>query len=129
MSGDWNALALSRILVLVSVSLLILLFPCEFGEWMAGRFDAFNDDITQWKWYLFSIELQRMYLILLAQTQQPGIICSFGNIPCKRDSFKRVWISCGELIFSKLFVNDCFFSQQIANASFSYFMTLRRIYR
>lgn len=31
-----------------------------------------------------------MYLIVLANIQTPGVIHSFGNIPCTRDSFKRV---------------------------------------
>lgn len=92
MNGDWNVFAMSRMLVLVGTSLLFLLLPCEFGEWMTGRFDKFNDAICECKWYLFSIEMQRMYLIVLANAQQPEFVRSFGNISCLRESFKKVCI-------------------------------------
>lgn len=54
------------------------------------EFNKFNDAFCTCKWYYFSLEMQKMLLIVVANTQQPIFIQGFGNIPCTRDSFKKV---------------------------------------
>lgn len=94
-TDDWNGIILSRILMFAFGSFFVLFLACEFGEWLTGRFDKFNDAFVRCKWYLWSDEMRRIYLIALAGTQQTEYIRSYGNIPCTRDSFKKV----GEDIF------------------------------
>lgn len=115
-------------------SMVITLGSCESGEMIVNKFDAFNDAIGQCNWHLFPIEMQQMLIILMANVQQPKLICGFGNIQCSRETFKKViWLNTRSLsrLISISFFNFfflCFFtSYQTINASFSYFMMLRRI--
>lgn len=62
----------------------------ELGEMLMRKFNEFNDAFYQCKWYFFSIEMQKMLLIVIANTQQPIFVQGFGNISCTRDSFKKV---------------------------------------
>lgn len=78
-------------MVLILTSFVLMFFICEFGERLSHYFNTFDDAFGQCRWYLFPIEMQRMLVIATINTQQPVIIQSFGNIPCTRDSFKRVW--------------------------------------
>lgn len=63
---------------------------CELGERVAKQFDLFDDKLNLCKWYLFPIDVQRMLLIFICDTQQPKFVRGFGNIICTRDSFKSV---------------------------------------
>lgn len=76
----------------VILSFALVFGGCEFGECMTERFSRFDDAFSRCKWYLFSMEMKRIYLIVLANTQQPSIVQSYGGIPCSRDSFKSVGI-------------------------------------
>lgn len=50
----------------------------------------FKDVLDQCDWYLFPIEMQRMLIIVMSNTQQPTIIHAFGNAQCSREAFKKV---------------------------------------
>lgn len=63
---------------------------CELGERMAGQWQAFNDALSQCDWYLFPMEMQRMFVILTVNAQQFKLIQGFGNLPCIRETVKRV---------------------------------------
>lgn len=63
---------------------------CEFGGMMTDRFEAFNHNLCQCKWYLYTAELQRLYLLFVVNTQHPVIIRGYGNIICTRETFKKV---------------------------------------
>lgn len=63
---------------------------CELGQMVANQFDIFNDKLDQCKWYLFPIDVQRMFVIILANSKQSIEISAFGNVPCTRDTFKKV---------------------------------------
>lgn len=130
-SGDWNLLTLPQILVYVELSFIMIFIVCETGEWMSGRFDTFGNSLSECRWYLFTNEMQRMYLIALVNAQQPEFVRSFGGIPCTRDSFKKVHILHRKSnIFYHFSLQFTYvsFSNQTTNAGFSYFMMLRRMY-
>lgn len=57
---------------------------------ISNRFDMFNDALDQCHWYLFPIEMQRMFIIVTANTQRPTIIHAFGNAQCTRAANKTV---------------------------------------
>ena len=63
---------------------------CEFSHIMSEEFNRFNDELNKSEWYLIPIEMQRIYLIFLLDTQQLTVVCGFGNIFCTRDTFKSV---------------------------------------
>lgn len=77
-------------LVLCSFTLIYLL--CELGEKVTSCFGVFNVELYRCHWYLFPIEVQRMLVIFMSDTQQPIFIRSYGNIMCTRKVFKKVVI-------------------------------------
>lgn len=58
------------------------------------QFEIFGKEFDRCDWYALPIELQRIYLISLSDTQQPETIQSFGGIVCSRDSYKKVPMQC-----------------------------------
>lgn len=79
-----------RILFLMFWSIIILFLTCEFGEMITGEFEMFDDEFAKSNWYYFPIEVQRMFITVMANTQQPKILQAFGNTPCTREVFKKV---------------------------------------
>ena len=65
---------------------------CESGERVTDQFDQFGQEVERCEWNKLPIEMQRMYLIFLSDTQQPVNIRSYGGIICSRDTFKMVRI-------------------------------------
>lgn len=63
---------------------------CEFGQQLTIRFISFDEAISQSAWYSFPIEMQRIFLITIANTQQVAFFKSYGNIQCTRESFEMV---------------------------------------
>lgn len=65
-------------------------FSCEFGEMLTNRFETFNDALGQCNWHSFPIEMQRMFVMVMVNAQQPTIVRGYGNTPCARTAFKNV---------------------------------------
>lgn len=57
---------------------------------VTNQFDAFNEELCEVHWYWFSIEIQKNFLVLILDSQQPVHIRGYGNIDCTRDAFERV---------------------------------------
>lgn len=66
------------------------LIVCEPGERVTNRFDRFSLKFGECDWSKLPLDVQRMYLIALSDTQQPKNIHSYGGIICTRDTFKEV---------------------------------------
>lgn len=86
-SISWGLLK-SVTMVFWSVSLVFLF--CEFSENLTKQFDMFNDTLGQSKWYQLSLPMQRMLVIVIANTQYPTHIRGFGNLFWRREAFKKV---------------------------------------
>lgn len=63
---------------------------CELGETITHRFDVFRQELERCNWHTLPIEMQRMFLIFLLDTQQPINIRCYGNVTCLRDTFRKV---------------------------------------
>lgn len=63
---------------------------CCCGDMVTNGFEIISDELSQSKWYFFSLEMQKMLIIFSANTQQPAIIRGYGNITCSRETFKNV---------------------------------------
>lgn len=91
----------------------LLLFDfliCEFGERLSSKYEMFHKKLHECNWYSLPIEIQRMYLIFMAHTQQTPNISCYGNFTCTPNTFKKV-------IFKK---NDvCCFNNVLMNVFFS----------
>lgn len=68
-----------------------LFLYCETGERVTHQFNQFSEKLCYSDWYLFPLEMQRMFIIMLCGTQEPTIIQGYANTVCTRDAFKLVW--------------------------------------
>lgn len=82
-----KATVLSYMLILDTSFVFIIGEP---GYFCVKQFEMFDDELGQCDWYLLTIELQRMYMILLSETQNPKKISSYGGIACDRNTSKKV---------------------------------------
>lgn len=63
---------------------------CEFGQNVSNAFIEIDFKTSQLDWYLFSMEIQKILLILTINTQKPVGLDVFGNVSCDREDFKKV---------------------------------------
>lgn len=75
-------------------SFVAIFLICEFGGMVTDRFEKFYDDLCQCNWYLYPMEIQRIYLIFMVNAQQPTMIQGFANIVCTREYYKKVHLFC-----------------------------------
>lgn len=54
------------------------------------KFEIFYDQSIQCEWYLFPLEIQRIFLIFINDLQMPVFIRGYGGISMTRDTFKQV---------------------------------------
>lgn len=88
-SNLFEILPVFSILTWTTIYILIL---CEPGTKMINQFEMFGAELSRCDWYSLSVEMQRIYLIFLSDTQNPMKVSSYGNITCERETFKTVWI-------------------------------------
>lgn len=122
-----NPIEIFRPAFVVFWSIVIVFVDCECGERLAQQFNEIDTEYSQSKFYFFPVDLQRMYLILMLDIQQPVYIRGYGNIVCTRDFFKEVT---HHIKYSSDFflVNSLhFIGSQTIHTGFSYFMTLRQM--
>lgn len=98
---------------------------------VTSQFEMFLYALDQCSWYLYPIEMQKKFMVLVVSAQQMTIIRSYGNVLCARESFKSVfslinWILMSASWVEKKVLNDplglvfeskIFFSTQIADIS------------
>lgn len=75
-------------------SLVGIFFVCELGENITHLFNIFSEKLCGCCWYLYPIEMQRIFLIFLSGTEQSAVILGYANIACTRDAFKNVILVC-----------------------------------
>lgn len=76
--------------VMIYWSVVEIFLFCEFGERLTKRFDEIDDEIFDWDWYAFPIEIQKMLPIIMIGTQKQVRLEGFANIQCTRQTFKNV---------------------------------------
>lgn len=81
---------LLRILLLVFWAFVIVFSFCESGNMVNNRFEEFNMELEQCAWYSFSIEMQRIFVIITLNAQQSTFIQGYANVVCVRPTFKTV---------------------------------------
>lgn len=75
----------------------LVLISCELGQQMTNAFVEIGDEMSQFEWYRFPVELQRVFPTLLIIAQEPVYLECFGSNACLRDSFKKVYSTRGLL--------------------------------
>lgn len=86
-------------LILLSWSIIFIFSACELGEMLSIEFGTLNKAFYQFDWYLLPPQTQRVFAMVLGNTQQPVIIGGYARTACLRATFKKV---------SFLFRNDIF---------------------
>lgn len=71
-------------------ALMLIFICCEFGQRFSNAYDELNDAVNRMDWYLIPIDLHRILLIVMINTQKPLDVNFFGSISCSREQFKRV---------------------------------------
>lgn len=105
-SANDSSLADMILPIFIVVWAFTLIFAyCELGKMVTNQFNTINEELYRCKWYLLSLEMQRMLLIFMSDTQQPMFLRGYANIVCTRDSFKNV---CTCRAFSQaIFILEC----------------------
>lgn len=79
--------------ILMFWSFIHVFMFCDLGEKVSNGFDTLNESIFIGDWYTLPIEIQRILPTILLATQKPVTLRGFGNIPCMRQTFRKVsWI-------------------------------------
>lgn len=71
-------------------TLIVLFAPCELSGRISTEFEQINYHIDQFDWYLFSLDMKKMLIIIMANAQQPVDVGGFGSFPCNRETFEKV---------------------------------------
>lgn len=68
----------------------MVFFSCEIGQRFSNAYEDVNDVIGCMNWNYLPLEIQRMLLIIMLDTQQPFEVNCFGSTACNRETFKKV---------------------------------------
>lgn len=72
-------------------ALMCMSIFCELGERVTNHFETVDEELQRCDWHMLPIEVQRIYLIFISDTQQPRNITCYGDISSTRDTFKKVF--------------------------------------
>lgn len=77
--------------ILVTWSFFLLFFYCEAGQFVINQFEEFADQTYQTiVWYSLPVEMQKMLVIVMLNTQQDVVVRGLANAMCMREVFKKV---------------------------------------
>lgn len=77
-------------MLMIYWALSLVFCCCELGELVTNQFNMFDNELCRCDWYLLPIEVQRIFVIVMANAQNLMIIRGYGNIVCTRNAFKEV---------------------------------------
>lgn len=63
---------------------------CALGERLTSRYIRIDVEITNFIWYIFPLDVQKMLPILLNGTQDAIVLSGIGNVLCTHEAFKDV---------------------------------------
>lgn len=70
--------------------LTFLLAACETGQLYTDKFMDISDQFEQLKWYLLTVDTQRILPTILIGLHQPFVFECYGIVACSREQFKKV---------------------------------------
>lgn len=85
-----KSVGILRTVFLLFWSFAISYMYCDLGEMITTQFDAFNAELGQREWYLFPCEIQRLFIVVIANAQHSTYIQGYGQILCLRETMKKV---------------------------------------
>lgn len=86
----FNFSAVLKAFILIFWSFVQLFVICDCSERVTTRFNEI-DIYLNCNWYLFPMGVRRMLPTIMMNTQKHVGLRAFGNIPCNRNKFEKVW--------------------------------------
>lgn len=86
----WNGFEMSTTILADFWAFTLNFLACEVGQRVTSQYEIFGDELRKCNWHVLPIEMQRIYLTFLLDTQQPIFIQSYGGIVCSRETYKKV---------------------------------------
>lgn len=83
-------LTLIEMAIEVFYSFCLVFIMCELGERLIHACNAIDDVISQLDWYLFPSNIQKVWPIIIVNSQKPICIPIFGRMNTSREAFQRV---------------------------------------
>lgn len=66
----YNSMEIAKTFILLFCGLTCIGVFCEFGQMVAHTLVAHDDELKRCRWYLFPIEMQRAFRIVIVNSQQ-----------------------------------------------------------
>lgn len=85
-----NPLVLVVLAVVTIYAFGAVFVSAQLAQWIIDSFTDITDELDQFCWYKFPIEVQRYYPMIVHCTQQEVVIECFGSLTCNREAFKKV---------------------------------------
>lgn len=105
-----------------------LFLICELGERTCISFELIGDELERCDWYKLPIEMHRMYLIFLSDSQQEKNVACYFNLVLTRETFEKVLHQENQNRTIVLVqAHELCFSFQVTKKGFSYFTTFRQL--
>lgn len=91
MDDDANTFLIILLSIVAAWVFVVLFSICELGERMTYHFEKFDKELIRSDWYNLPVEMQRMLVVFLSDTQQPKNITCYGGVLATRETFKKVF--------------------------------------
>lgn len=108
-TNEPNLLEISSSLCVLLWMTMFILSLCEPGARMINALQMFSEELCRCDWFLLPVQMQRMYMVFLLDTQHPIKIKSYGNLTCERETSKQVF-ACGMCVHSNCQICQLLFS-------------------
>lgn len=89
-SQNSNKIEMIPLIFMLFWSIVLVGVACNFGDMLTHEFEMIDCELCRCDWYLCPMDVQRLILIVSANTQRSPIVTGFGNVQCTRESFKGV---------------------------------------
>lgn len=84
-------MAFTQFLICGSIILLDVSLFCLFGHETTENYETvYRALCTNWKWYEFPLEIQKLLPMLLVNAEQPVHLKAYFSVYCTRDFMKSV---------------------------------------
>lgn len=118
------------IFLTVMVSTSLLFWYCYFGKIATDSFEAMSDCLYESDWPSLPIELQKYFIIMIANAQRKVHYHGFGIVKLDLEAFTKVWINFKWifLLFITLF-SFCSFSKPFSHITWCLRLSLNEHFK
>lgn len=89
-NGGTDTLVLLSSIMLCFGTLLLSMICCEMGEQLSDTCGGVEESLAQVRWYLFPLEIQQLFPIVIQYSQERLVIRFFGSMAVTRAQFRKV---------------------------------------